>query len=655
MTRRPSSPAGAPAPVHSWEIAAVDGAGTAVIEHDAATPELVTVSYAGLTQPLFLPSGADAVAAIDWHTGLVASSVDDGGLELRYASTLWREKRYRLEIRADHAVFRHHADGRVAVDTCRYFEACIGDGRSEDHYQLKHFNDYGSTSSRRYSTRSPVGFAQVLVPEPTAHARQWFEPHESAFAGVAADLSYCGGNFVANPGLLCFVLGDPTRQAWLGMGPAPEPGAYRFSDFAYEGGSSFGLSVRYWGVDREEDGFDAPDLLLIPGRDPFAVLRRYVELLHERAAVPSPRSGPRPRWWTAPIVSGGGHQYYAGDVFRVRSPTDRPRDQVPHYMSTQYLYDYILRRLDELDLPWGTLIVELRWAIAMGTNVVDVGRWPDIGGFTDAVHARGKRVLAWIGPWETDGVPASRCITYRVDPFTARNPEGRFLKHGLPVDGQKMAPDVTLPEVEEDLRRQVRRILGPPPDGYGFDGLKIDHTAATPSCYGLTFPVGSERVIGIELLRRWMDIVYDEAKRTRPDALVLGQSPNPYFSACQDMLRLGDMYSVQRDSVADEMRFRARMARLAGFDLIDTDGWPMPSIEAMREYSVEVQPELGVPSLYYVTHLDTTGEAIPDDVFAAIRQAWLAYRRTLDAGMAPVRLTADERDLGPTPAVRRGA
>jgi hypothetical protein len=55
--------------------------------------------------------------------------------------------------------------------------------------------------------------------------------------------------------------------------------------------------------------------------------------------------------------------------------------------------------------------------------------------------------------------------------------------------------------------------------------------------------------------------------------------------------------------------------------LIDTDGWPMPSLSALREY-VAVQPTLGVPSLYYASHLDTTGEELADADFALIRRAW---------------------------------
>jgi hypothetical protein len=70
------------------------------------------------------------------------------------------------------------------------------------------------------------------------------------------------------------------------------------------------------------------------------------------------------------------------------------------------------------------------------------------------------------------------------------------------------------------------------------------------------------------------------------------------------------------------MRFRASMAAIADPScLLDTDGWPMPSMAAWREYAGE-QPALGVPSLCYCTHLDTTGESFTEADYALLRQRW---------------------------------
>ena len=39
-----------------------------------------------------------------------------------------------------------------------------------------------------------------------------------------------------------------------------------------------------------------------------------------------------------------------------------------------------------------------------------------------------------------------------------------------------------------------------------------------------------------------------------------------------------------------------------------------------------MKPEIGVPSLYYATHIDSTGEALDDDDYAALRSAWTAWK-----------------------------
>jgi hypothetical protein len=142
------------------------------------------------------------------------------------------------------------------------------------------------------------------------------------------------------------------------------------------------------------------------------------------------------------------------------------------------------------------------------------------------------------------------------------------------------------------------------------------------------FQPGSGRLFGIEAARDCLDLLYETAKDTKPDALVSGQSPNPYLADVQDMIRLGDSYTHNAGSVLPEMRWRAAMARLADPTwLIDADGWPMPSLAALREY-VEAQPSIGVPSLYYATHLDTTGEALTADDYALIRRVWSALPET---------------------------
>ena len=51
----------------------------------------------------------------------------------------------------------------------------------------------------------------------------------------------------------------------------------------------------------------------------------------------------------------------------------------------------------------------------------------------------------------------------------------------------------------------------------------------------------------------------------------------------------------------------------------------MPNKREWRAY-LERKPEIGVPSLYYATHVDSTREALDEDDYAALRRVWSAWK-----------------------------
>jgi hypothetical protein len=164
-------------------------------------------------------------------------------------------------------------------------------------------------------------------------------------------------------------------------------------------------------------------------------------------------------------------------------------------------------------------------------------------------------------------------------------------------------------------------------DGLDADGLKVDFTARTPSGRALTL---HGEGWGIALLHQLLSVVYSEVKRFKPDALVITQTPHPSFADVSDMLRLNDMLRlddpgpVPAAAVVPQMVYRARVAASALPEVpIDTDDWCVPDKQTWREF-LELKPELGVPSLYYATHLDLTGDALDDDDYAAVRRVWEA-------------------------------
>jgi hypothetical protein len=87
-----------------------------------------------------------------------------------------------------------------------------------------------------------------------------------------------------------------------------------------------------------------------------------------------------------------------------------------------------------------------------------------------------------------------------------------------------------------------------------------------------------------------------------------------------DMLRLDDPGPIRPETVVPQMRQRAAIAAAALPDrLIDTDDWAVPDRATWRDY-LQVKPELGVPSLYYATHIDVSGEPLEETDYAALRR-----------------------------------
>jgi hypothetical protein len=589
----------------------------------------VWLDLASFRQPLLPEISIDVIHDFDRSIDVVWEGVQRRGdrdrLSWSARSTSWH-KRYLLDVYDGHVEFHAEARGSAEIDSIRYFDT-IPEAGFRRHFALtKHFNDRRQTGARAYSTGSPAAFRHVFCPEPNSYARQVVRSYDYGQISVNADLDHQGGNFIANPGLLCFAVAADPDCEWLGFGLAVEPGDYLFSEYEYLGGEEFALNLNSWGARRVVGGFWTPRMVIVPASTAHRAMARYVDVLRASGLVPEVR-GEQPDWWGRPIVCGWGHQCYQADLFRVRSTPERPPDNAAYTLSCQPNYRNIVERLDDHQLPWGTLIIDERWFLAGGLKNVDEGRWPDLRGFIVEQHRRDRRVLLWWGPWDPEGVPAEQCVRYQPSDGVARkNRPGRLSKFGLPHQGKKLAIDVTLPPVRERIRDQVRLLLGPGPDGYDADGFKIDHVAAAPGLYDMAFPDGSARLFGIEAARECLLLLYETVKEVKPDALVIGQSPNPYFAGTQDMLRLGDIYTHHAESVAEEMSFRAAIARITDPSwLIDTDGWPMPSLVALREY-VDLQPAIGVPSLYYVSHLDTTGEALTLDDYARIRRVWTRGR-----------------------------
>ncbi len=451
---------------------------------------------------------------------------------------------------------------------------------------------------------SGIRFASVFSPapsEPVAAVRPAGHP---VVLGVVGNRGHGRLHALFSPPPLCWAFGrqPPTPAAtgvpagpWLAVSVEAPVAALTMTHVGYhpvDGG--FSVSADYEGHTEVGRQHTTPLVVLRPVPTVWAGLDAYRDSLVAHGWAP-PSRGPRrrPPWWSRPILCGWGAQCArAGTTL---APADLCRQEV---------YDALLDLAEDSGIRPGTVVVDDRWQRHYGTAEVDTEAWPDLRGWVATQHAAGRRVLLWWKAWDPTGLPAGECV---------RRP-----------DGTPVAADVNDPGYRARVRRTVTALLGP--HGLDADGLKVDFTQLTPSGSSLTATPGPW---GIAALHALLGLLHTAATSAKPDALLVTHSVHPSFGDVTDMVRLNDL--ARRDPAGrpvppvEQLRFRHAVAvhALPGH-LVDTDQWPMPDRAAWQDY-VREQPRLGVPSLYYLEAIDTTGELLTDGDRALVAGTWARY------------------------------
>lgn len=524
-----------------------------------------------LIAELFIPSSIHTAAGQDdtTSTGAWYASEDAAGVTLSIAasSTVWRAKTYSL---------------RCEPARITYTMTVEGEG---DLTHVHYFGGYYSGAVRWGSGFFPSGqsFRRGFTPEPNTDEQPLFAPTEGAAIDMMGVPLPGRGDWFFTPPPFCFAMEH--AGGWLGLGVEPRAGAHSFTCYHYDGRrNAFHLTLTYEGHTHVAGSLTLPALGIDFANDPYEALEAHCRTARATASVPS-AGRERPTWWNQPIFCGWGAQCHLASQVKGRAP-DYARQE--HYVR-------FIQALEAQDLDPGTVVLDDKWQASYGENAVDPTKWHDLEGFIAGQHRRGRKVLLWLKLWDPEGLPADECV---------RNAAG------LPL-----AVDPSNPRFEHRLRASVRRMLEP--DGYNADGFKLDFSARIPSGPGLVRH-GTEW--GLELLRRYLWILADEARQVKPDALVMAHTPHPYLADVVDMIRLNDV-NMGKDIVA-AMRHRARVARIACPEaLIDTDNWPCTDLASWRAY-LQVQPTLGIPSLYYVDHIDATGEPLEAADYGLLRALW---------------------------------
>lgn len=110
----------------------------------------------------------------------------------------------------------------------------------------------------------------------------------------------------------------------------------------------------------------------------------------------------------------------------------------------------------------------------------DENKWPDLRGFVDNEHRKGRRVLLWFKMWNNEGLDESECVMDLCRPVAA---------------------DPTSPRYRDRVKKMMYRLLSDDADCYNCDGFKIDFANCMP--LGETVESSGGKY-GVELLKQLM-------------------------------------------------------------------------------------------------------------------------------------------------------
>jgi hypothetical protein len=478
-------------------------------------------------------------------------------------------------------------DDRIETST-----VVTGQGRLTDVHLL------GGRRTPRGFLPSGSGLQQAYSPNPDHPTRVVRDALEPATISVCGEGSEPGiERWLFTPAPWCFAAS--VDDQWLGLSVVAPIAEQTFTNYHYlpvTGG--FSLRLDYEGQTVVDGSFRTPLLVVhLGGESPDDVLTRHRWLLDSYGVVPA-RNVADAEWWRGTIFCGWGAQCALG----VRT------DRAPQPLATQANYDTFLETLAGQRIVPETIVIDDKWQASYASCRPDPAKWDDLKGWIARRHAAGQRVLLWWKAWDEEGAPAEACVT--------------------DAGGNPVGLDPESPACVSLVSEAVEYMLSA--DGLDADGFKVDFTARTPSGSSLRH---SGPRWGAALLHEHLRVVYDTAKRVKPDALVVTHTPNPAFLDVTDVIRLNDVLrddSGEPGYVARHMVYRAGVVKAVCPELgIDTDGWMMPSHEEWREY-LAVQDSLGVPALYYVDGTDTDRYDFGPEDFDAVKDCWNRYRAALN-------------------------
>jgi hypothetical protein len=430
-------------------------------------------------------------------------------------STLWPKKEVIFELQAECIAMHITVAGQgQRINTVNYLVNRRGKVNATDFGQVyvPRFDWLQSQVIIDSRATDSLSCQQWLSPPPFVYA--FFNAQESVFCGLAA-----------------------------------KPGAYNFLSFDYTGGPSFALT--YEGHTVVEGEFQSPKLVIGFGAtEKNQSINRYIQWLRANGYLAQEGAKTIPNWWRQPIFCGWGQMRY--DYRRDHDDHENGNFVNVTDYCTEYLYRGYVETLEQNGINPGTIIIDMGWAKQPARHTPDPQKWPDLRGFIDREHQKGRRVLLWYSPVITAGLPPEACMT---------------------LAGRAVCPDPTSLVYREILAEEIRRMISPEADCLNADGFKIDFTQNTPaengrfigyinSFWGLInesnpkhlYPPLREREEliktagskwGVEILKAYISQIYTNMKKAKSDSMLITHTANPYFQRwwmyCGSMTWMGNV------------------------------------------------------------------------------------------------------------------
>lgn len=508
----------------------------------------------------------------DDETGISLPDIKKEGDEITVIwtgkSTLWDKKEYVFHLTPSFFSYVVRLYGSGTVDSIDFF---AGD-RNERFYGS------GYDTADYYA---PLGLANARS------SNRVFTMAEETYLGIS-------GGFSPAPPAFSFRMAGVEERFLLGV--AALPGNASFDGLTYKCASfapdisRFFLRADFGGYQEVNGFWESPAVIGLTAPSDLEALRRYARWHYDRGLART-FTDERPLWWKGPFFCGWKEQAVAKGF---GSPFDA---------ASQTCYRQMSDTLDERGLRPSAVIIDDKWQKTYGSALPDEKKWPDMRAFIEEQHKKGRKTVLWFKCWDAEGLENDECI--------------------IGKSGHRLSPDPTSPAYRARVRAFMHTLLSADEGCMNADGFKVDFADCVPMEREMI--ICEKGVYGIALLYRLMELLYTEAKRVKPDALINTSCCHPLFAAYTDQARLHDNFFALRDSVRI-MKERAALfgAMMPGIS-IDTDAGSCGSRRDFMRYARECV-KIGVPDIYILNPIEDC--ALKNEDWEEIRLIWEEYGKT---------------------------